>query len=363
MNVGAAIDEELAALGAGELRPFDAHSHTGHDIDGAARSAEEHLGDLEAIGGRSVIFPLCVEGGYDRENERVLAECGADPGRLIPFARLDPHLDGAAEAEEALTAGARGIKLHPRAERFRLDHPNVEAIFAAAAGARAPVLIHAGVGVGSLGRSIVELARSHREAPIILAHAGISDLAWIWREVEEHPNVYFDTAWWNPTDLLALFALVPPGRVLYGSDAPYMDVKLGLALTIRAARFAGLGQDVLESVLGGQLEALLSGAPANDLGPAPGPVRGLAPAEARVAALLTAAGGCLVGDGDPGKVLELTLAASASGDGAGGDADLDPRITELVAAARAPTPARLPAIVLALSIAHAPGVGIDAVAA
>jgi predicted TIM-barrel fold metal-dependent hydrolase len=40
--------------------------------------------------------------------------------------------------------------------------------------------------------------------------------------VPDQPNLFFDTAWMVPADLLALFALVPPGRILYGSDAPYM---------------------------------------------------------------------------------------------------------------------------------------------
>ena len=58
-------------------------------------------------------------------------------------------------------------------------------------------------------------------ARLILAHAGICDLAWIWRQAAEPPNLYFDTPWWSIADLLALFALVPPGQILFASDAPY----------------------------------------------------------------------------------------------------------------------------------------------
>jgi predicted TIM-barrel fold metal-dependent hydrolase len=66
--------------------------------------------------------------------------------------------------------------------------------------------------------------RAAGQCPIILAHAGISDLSWLSRVVPDQPNLFFDTAWIVPADLLALFALVPLGRILYGSDAPYMDV-------------------------------------------------------------------------------------------------------------------------------------------
>ena len=39
---------------------------------------------------------------------------------------MNPHADDpVAEAERCLARGARGIKLHPRAEHFTLDHPEV----------------------------------------------------------------------------------------------------------------------------------------------------------------------------------------------------------------------------------------------
>ena len=34
-------------------------------------------------------------------------------------------------------------------------------------------------------------------------------------------NLFFDTAWWNTADQLALFSLIPPGQILFASDTPY----------------------------------------------------------------------------------------------------------------------------------------------
>ena len=359
MNVGEEIVDELAALGASRLDVFDVHSHTGRDVDGSERSAAEHVRDLDPLGGRSAIFPLCVEGGYASENRRVIAEAERHP-RLVAFARLDPRREGGAEAEAALAVGARGIKLHPRGESFRLGHPAVGGIFAAAAAAQAPVLIHAGAGVGSLGGAIVDLASEHRRAPMILAHAGISDLAWLWPLLPEHPNIYFDTAWWSPADLLALFALVPPGRILFGSDAPYMGLALGLATTLRCARNAGLGADAVELVAGRQLEALLSSAEPLDGGPAPGPRPDLATVEGRrVTAMLTAAGGALIAGGDPAGILELAACAVETG----GDLNLDPRLPELIALASSCGEEAVPALVMALCLAATPAVEAAAVPA
>ena len=356
VRVREAIRAELDALGAAGLRPFDVHAHTGADVDGTRRSAEEHLSEIEALGARSVIFPFHVTSGYTAENRRVLGECRRRPERLVPFARLDPRVSAASDAAAALAAGARGIKLHPRSEDFRLDHPNIDAILAAAAEVRAPVLIHAGIGVGSFGGALLELAGRNRGCPIILAHAGVSDLAWLWREVPEYPNLFFDTAWLIPADLLALFALVPPGKILYGSDAPFMDIELLLAVSLRCARFVGLSDDAIDSVMGGQLTALLDGDAPLDAGPAPGPLgTALSPAEQRVVSLLSGVGGCLFGGGDPSRPLELAQLAIA--DGVPGTSD---SLAALIEVARSPSPEAIPALVLALTLAMTPGVGSEA---
>lgn len=361
MSVAAAVRAELKALGAGRIRPFDAHVHTGADVDGSSRSSEEQVAELERLDGRSVIFPFCVTSGYEAENRRVIEECRRAPERLVPFARLDPKVSAAADAAAALAAGARGFKLHPRSEAFRLDHPNVDAIFSVAAGARAPVLIHAGIGVGAFGETIIELAERHRDCPLILAHAGVSDLAWLWPLVPEHPNIFFDTAWLVPADLLALFALVPPGRILYGSDAPFMDIDLLLVLALRCARFTGLSDDTIALVMGGQLERLLAGETPADAGPAPGqPETALSPSEARLVSLLAGAGGCMLGGGDPSQSLEMASLALAEDSPVGADSRTS--LAELIEESRSSSPEAIRALVLALTLASTPGVGSEVLA-
>jgi len=350
----AVIEAELAALGG--VRPFDIHSHTGVDVDGTARSCEEHVEALEVIGGRSVIFPLCVTSDYEAENRRVVEECRAYPERLVPFARLDPRTISRGEASDALAAGAAGFKLHPRSEGFKLEHPGVETILAVAAEARRPVLIHAGAGVGSFGKTVTELASSHRECPIVLAHAAVSDLAWLWRVAPEHPNLFFDTSWWNASDLLALFALIPPGQILFGSDEPYMDLETVLAITLRCARFAGLSPEAIELVAGGQLDNLLAGRPAVDAGPAPGPpTPSPSLTEARLATLLAGAGGAMLGGGDSAVMLELArVGVGAEGSAVRGGSE--PLIAALIEEAASGSAEAPWALAMALTVLVTPSV-------
>jgi uncharacterized protein len=253
------------------VRLFDVHTHTGaNDPDGFTCSAEQLLGALAAADARAVVFTMHEPDGYPPANDRILREAAASDGRLVPFCRLDPRANPAAEAERCLDAGARGIKLHPRAERFRLEEPETEPIFAVAHERGVPVLVHAGRGIPALGRDALDLAERYPNASIILAHAGVCDLAWIWRHTRDHPNVFFDTAWWSAVDLLTLFSLVPTGQVLFGSDAPYGTPLHSSLLAMRCALQAGVMPDRLPVVMGAQTERLVTGQRPLELGPAPG---------------------------------------------------------------------------------------------
>jgi uncharacterized protein len=259
------FESSVGALGDVEL--FDAHTHTGsNDPDGRTFSLDELVETMASAGSRAVFFTMHEPSGYPEANDRVLAEAQRAGGRLVPFCRVNPHDDAVAEARRCLDNGARGIKLHPRAEQFTLDHPAVGGLFELSEERGVPILIHAGRGIPALGRHVIQHATRHPGANVILAHAGICDLAWIWRRSAEHPNVFFDTAWWNPADLITLFSLVPPRQILYGSDAPYGRPFLSVTLATRCGLQAGLSAEQMRGVMGETLARMLDGEELPDLG-------------------------------------------------------------------------------------------------
>lgn len=293
------------------LAIVDAHTHMGADCDGTVCDADQLTASLEAIGARAAVFPLhLADGEYRADNDAVIAAARASAGRLTPFCRLNPHADPVGEGARAIAAGARGIKLHPRAEAFTLADPAMDGIFALAHEHRLPVLIHAGRGIEPLGADALRLAARYPDATLILAHAAITDLGWLHAELKAHPNVLFDTAWWNPVDLLALFALVPPGRIVFGSDVPFGDPALNALLTLRCALQAGLTPEQVESVMGGQLARVLAGEPLADVGPAPGADR--IPRDLlldRPLTYLAATWGAAMAGGSPAEPLSLARMA------------------------------------------------------
>jgi predicted TIM-barrel fold metal-dependent hydrolase len=352
---------------------FDVHTHVGdHDPDTMRCTPQQLLDSLVAADARAAVFPLHEPHGYRAANEAVLAAAAASDGRLVPFARLDPHDEPSAEARRSLGAGARGLKLHPRAERFTLDHPALEDVWELAHDARLPVVVHAGRGIPALGAHAVELCTRFPGMRLILAHAGISDLSWIGRPARELPNLYFDTSWWAPSDLLTLFATVPPGQILFGSDAPYGRVPSAAVQVPRLARQAGLSPEQVGLVMGGQLTRLLAGEEPADAGPPHGATTvNVDVLLDRAATFLTGAFAQLVRGHDGGEMLSLArLACEIPADAPQGNhtrailelIDLYERAPDAPGPSRA-LPGSLYLLVLALNVARTPDVPVPDVAA
>ena len=274
MNLGDALRPwtEIVRDQIPDLELFDAHTHLGqNDPDGMSQTPEQLIAGLELAHARGAFtFPMHEPDGYPPANDMVLEAAAESNGLLIPFCRINPHDNPVAEAERCLANGARGIKLHPRAEQFTLDHPKVRELIALADERTLPVLIHAGRGIPALGLHAVGLAGEFENARVILAHAGISDLSWIWRVAPDHPNLLFDTAWWMPADLITLFSLVPPGQILFASDSPYGATAFGTAFGLRIALDAGLSQEQIRSVTSEQALRLAAGEPLQPAGDAVG---------------------------------------------------------------------------------------------
>jgi predicted TIM-barrel fold metal-dependent hydrolase len=249
--------ERYAALALAELPAdtavIDAHTHLGEDIDGMIGDREELLAIQRAYGiVRSFVFCLDEPDrhpAFRAANDRTLSHATAAPDELVPYVRLDLNETPIEEARRCIDLGAGGIKLHPRAQRFLPDDPRLEPVFALAAERRVPVLIHGGRGLPPIADSLGRLLDRHCPPALIIAHAGIVDLAAMARNFAGRPGVFFDTSVWSALDLLDLYRLVPPEQIVYASDYPYGRQPNSLLLTVRTARASGLDDAQLRAML------------------------------------------------------------------------------------------------------------------
>jgi predicted TIM-barrel fold metal-dependent hydrolase len=263
--------DRIADMQPSGLRVWDAHTHLGVDEDGFSLAPEELMQTMREQGvERAFTFPLNDperHPSYRVPNDRVLEWARASDGMLVPFCRLDMTEGPVEEAERALDAGARGIKLHPRAQAFDFGEAMLDPVFRVAAERRVPVLIHAGRGLPAIADDLRHLVENHPEAQLILAHAAIADLEHIARTLVNHPNVLYDTSVWSTTDLRTLFASASPEQITFASDMPYgMPGTAGLALTL-VARRAGASDEQMRAMFWENADRAARGEPAAALTP------------------------------------------------------------------------------------------------
>src|SRR5213079_88915 len=183
--------------------------------------------------------------GFRAGNDRTLAYAARSGGTMIPFVRIDMNEGPIEEAKRCLDLGARGIKLHPRAQKFLLNDERLAPVFELAAERKVPILIHGGRGLPPIADNLDRLVDAYPEAQLIIAHAGIADLAELAGYFGGKAGVFFDTSVWSPIDLLSLFHLVAPEQVLYASDYPYGQQPSSLLIAIRTAKLAGFSDEQL----------------------------------------------------------------------------------------------------------------------
>ena len=129
---------------------------------------------------------------------------------MIPFVRLDRRVP-IEEAERCLDLGARASS-SIRGRRGSCSRTNaLEPVFALAAERRVPIL-HGGRGLPPISAGLARLVDRHPESELIIAHAGIADMAGLAHVFGSRAGVFFDTSAWSPVDLLDFYRQVSPSR-------------------------------------------------------------------------------------------------------------------------------------------------------
>ncbi len=122
-------------------------------------------------------------------------------------------------------------------------------MFELAAERKVPILIHGGRGLPPIAAHLETLVRRCANVQLIVAHAGIADMANLTARFAGYPGVYFDTSTWSPVDLLDFYRQMPPEQIVYASDYPYGRQPTSLLMALRTARLAGFDADEVRGLL------------------------------------------------------------------------------------------------------------------
>ena len=186
---------------------------------------------------------------------------GVDPSALSPQQNVE-HL------REMADRGARGIKLHPVAQRFEPNDPRMHPVYATCEELGLVVLSHTGSAKG--GEPFAEpgafagVLEQHPHLTVVLAHLGGGS----WRQTldlaKAFPAVAFDLCeiieWTGapkaPTaeELARLIREIGPERVMFGTDFPWYDLDRTVELVMGLPLLSAAEK---EQILGANAAGLL----------------------------------------------------------------------------------------------------------
>jgi predicted TIM-barrel fold metal-dependent hydrolase len=267
VDAPAPADATLAALRAGTPATrdvFDAHGHLGSWTAFwlPRPGADSLLSVMDRCGVDGMALSSLLGIGPDpgAGNVETLAAVDASGGRLHCYLVAAPHRP---QDEPSLESGLKhpgvvGLKVHPDTHTCPVDDAAYRWIFELAERTARPVLAHSFAGTPwSDPLRFEAVAAAFPPVRIILAHAGVTPVGFR-RAIEvclRHEQLVVDTCGSYMTGewIRRLVAELGADRVLYASDAPFIDLRYGLGRVLGA----GLSEHDLDLVLAGNARRLL----------------------------------------------------------------------------------------------------------
>ena len=217
-----------------KLSLVDAHAHIGESLFGHRQTTDELLSIMDAEDiERAIVMPLKpISYHFAPENDRIADAVTSHPKRLAGFVRVDPWQRDASTRE--LLRGLDelkliGLYLHPFEEQFAANEELIFPLLEVLRDRSLPLMLAGGYPGFSHPSQIGDLARQFPDVTIIATHGGqlnISGmlLADAGRMLRSKPNVIMETSGIYREDFIEdTVAELGPERVLFGSNAPYMD--------------------------------------------------------------------------------------------------------------------------------------------
>lgn len=156
----------------------------------------------------------------------------AHPDRFCGFAVANPWL-GDKKVREMLRysrdIGLSGLKINTKLQGLTLIDEMLFPLIELAEEFDWPVYCHTGTPVTAMPLQLAELALQYPNVCFIMGHGGFSDF---WYDVsdalERCPNMYLETSYISPSQIMNIIDRNGIERILFGSDWPFSDISLEL---------------------------------------------------------------------------------------------------------------------------------------
>lgn len=245
------------------FRIIDAHAHAGPyslffiPRNGGAGmvAVMDRCGVELAILSAHLGIQLDARAGND-ETARIVDE---HPSRLLGYFVVNPWQDPAGEvARRSGDTRFAGIKIHPDLHHYPMTGARYDPVWEFAERTGRPVLTHTWLGSEYDDLSQVDaVAERHPLAHILAGHAGVrrEGIDTAIALARRHPRVHLEIcgSHWHGTLIARMVDEVGPQQVIYGSDFPFIDMRMSLGRLV----FAPLGDSEAAMVLGGNIAKLV----------------------------------------------------------------------------------------------------------
>ncbi len=204
----------------------ETHSHIGDtnvfDVD---LKEEDLLATFDANGvDIGIVMPSAGCASAPAIHDRIAKMGQQNPGRIYGMIQINPHTNRQEYEKEAERCvrelGFVGVKIHPLGYGVSPRSKSADMVFQVARDLEIPVMIHTGSGIPwALPSLWIPLAQRYPQVSVILAHAGMGVFSMeATLTANLCPNVYLETSWAKPGELLSMIREVGAHRVMMGGD-------------------------------------------------------------------------------------------------------------------------------------------------
>jgi hypothetical protein len=225
---------------------YDCHGHLGAhpDFPSVKHTAEEMIQvmDLLHIEVLAITSTLACYNDCPRGNAEVAEALKQYPQRFRGYVTVNPSPEGQALSElDRWSYFHRPplIKFHPDLHKYPVHGPKYRPVWDYANQTRALVLVHTWDSDPNCGALLLgPIAREFPQVKILLGHSGVT-----WRGYEQSfevakaaPNTFLDItgSQSHRTIIERAVACLGAGRVLFGSDLPYLEAAMALGRVLSA---------------------------------------------------------------------------------------------------------------------------------
>ncbi|MEU7855956.1 amidohydrolase family protein [Nonomuraea sp. NPDC049141] len=246
-----------------EVRIVDAHAHAGpyslFFIPDAGPEAMVRVMDRCGVSHAVLSSHLAIQLDATAGNAATAAAVGLAPSRFTGYLTVNPWQDPVGELEKwGADERFGGIKLHPDLHDYPLTGPRYAPVWEFAERTGCPVLTHTYDGSPYNDLPMVDhVAAAHPGAVILAGHSGATPLGFE-AAIEvalRRPGVILELcgSFNTGADISRMVREVGADRVVFGSDFPFIDLRMSLGRVI----FSDLAEDDRAAVLGGTMTRLL----------------------------------------------------------------------------------------------------------